>query len=78
MEVANMARPEVTGRAIPHSPEAFSIPEFCAAHGISESFYYKLKTQGLGPDEMQLGARRIISKESAAVWRAQRTAETAA
>lgn len=70
-----MARPEVTGRRIQSSPDAYSISEFCAAHGISESFYYKLKAQGLTPAEMRVGTRRIISKESAAAWRAARTAE---
>jgi hypothetical protein len=73
-----MARPEVTGCAISLEQDAFSIPEFCVAHRISTSFYFKLKQQGLGPAEMQVGARRIISKESAAAWRAARTAETAA
>jgi hypothetical protein len=51
---------------------ALSIPEFCKAHGISEGFYYKLKKQGEGPLEMKLGARTLISFESAAEWRRAR------
>jgi hypothetical protein len=71
-----MARPEVTGRrVIADQPiAAFSIREFCAAHRISQSMYYKLRNMGLGPREMQVGARRLISQESAAEWRRAREA----
>ncbi|WP_198164081.1 hypothetical protein [Bradyrhizobium jicamae] len=48
---------------------ALSIREFCEAHGISEGFFYKLKKQGEGPREMKVGARTLISFESAAEWR---------
>jgi predicted DNA-binding transcriptional regulator AlpA len=51
---------------------ALSIPEFCEAHGISEAFYYKLKRQGKGPREMKVGARTLITFESAAEWRRTR------
>jgi predicted DNA-binding transcriptional regulator AlpA len=51
---------------------ALSIPEFCEAHGISEGFFYKLKKQGEGPREMKVGARTLISFESAAEWRRTR------
>ena len=40
-------------------------PEFCLTHRISVPFYFQLKAQGLGPREMKLGARRIISAEAA-------------
>jgi hypothetical protein len=50
----------------------FNIPEFCEAHDISEAFYYKLKKQGEGPREMKVGARTLISSESAAEWRRAR------
>ena len=30
--------------------EAYSIPEFCEAHRISESMYYKIRGLGLGPE----------------------------
>ena len=42
------------------------------AHGISEGFFYKLKKQGEGPREMKLGARTLITLESAAEWRRER------
>jgi predicted DNA-binding transcriptional regulator AlpA len=51
---------------------ALSIREFCKAHGISEGFFYKLKKQREGPREMKVGARTLISFESAAEWRRAR------
>ncbi|WP_202639061.1 hypothetical protein [Bradyrhizobium sp. CCBAU 051011] len=51
---------------------AFSIREFCEAHGISEGFFYKLKKQGESPREMKVGTRTLISFESAAEWRRAR------
>jgi hypothetical protein len=57
--------------------DAYSIALFCARHGISERFYFKLKAAGRGPAEMQLGNRVLISREAAAHWRAEREAESA-
>ena len=70
-----MATEENTATA-PPAPEAFTIAKFCIAHAISPSFYFKLRSQGLGPDETRLGARVIITKESAKRWREERTAES--
>jgi hypothetical protein len=79
-----MARPEVTGRRTaaadnigellrktgpPAGCMAYTIPEFCVAHRISESFYYKIRLLGLGPRETRKGDKIIISFESAADWR---------
>jgi hypothetical protein len=50
---------------------AYTIPEFCAAHRISQAFYYQLKAGGRGPRERRLNSRIIITAESAAEWRAQ-------
>jgi hypothetical protein len=83
--------PQITGRAprasasaeIPAfeprgSPTvAFTVAEFCFAHKISQAFYYELKRAGLGPKEMALGRRRIISGEAAADWRRARAADSA-
>jgi len=55
---------------------ALSIAEFCAAHGISEGFFYKLKKKGEGPREMKVGARPLITLESAAEWRRERESAT--
>jgi len=52
--------------------DAFSITAFCERHGISESFFHKLKSKGLGPVTMRVGARTLISAESAAAWRRER------
>jgi hypothetical protein len=54
--------------------DAFTIPEFCAAHRISRAHYYVLRARGLGPDEAELLGRVIITKEAAAAWRRKRTA----
>lgn len=67
-------------REIPRAdPTAlFSIKSFCLAHQISEGFYFQLRDGGLGPDELRLGTRVFITFESAARWRAEREAATAA
>jgi hypothetical protein len=74
-----MGRKKLTGKSepvvdapIPPQRLALSILEFCDAHGISEGFYYKLKKQRKGPREMKVGARTLISFESAAEWRRAR------
>jgi hypothetical protein len=64
----NSAQPNVIGK------KAYSIDEFCQTHGISRAFYYKLRSAGKGPVEMEVGARRLISDESGAAWRKQREA----
>src|SRR5262245_29166193 len=51
---------------------AYDIPTFCRKHKISESFYFKLRLQGLAPQTIKLGKRVLISKESASRWRAER------
>jgi hypothetical protein len=55
---------------------AFSISEFCDAHGISRGMFYKLARQGIGPRTMRVGTRTLVSVEAAAEWR--RTREAAA
>ena len=74
-----MARPEVTGRRVIADQliAAFSIREFCAAHRISASMYHKLKSLGLGPREMDVGRRKIITPEANAEWQAAREREAA-
>ena len=79
-----MARPEVTGRrpaAVDNIGEAlretgppiervaYTISEFCVAHRISESFYYKIRNLGQGPRETRKGDKVLISFEAAAAWR---------
>jgi hypothetical protein len=57
---------------------ASTITEFCEAHRISRTRYYELKDEGLAPDEMVVGRRRLISNEAAARWRAAREAKSGA
>jgi hypothetical protein len=87
-----MARGEITGRKPktdkkkrpgkwrkkPPEAAAYTIEEFCAAHRLSPAMYFKLKTQGLGPREMEVGTRKIISGEAAADWRRAREQTSAA
>ena len=71
-----MARSKTTGRSRIGSTEAdaFSIAEFCQRHGISISMFYKMRAQDPKsvPREIHVGTRRLISKEAAADWRAER------
>ena len=48
---------------------ATSILAFCEAHGISRAHFYNLKKRGLAPKTLVVGRRRLVSDESAAVWR---------
>ena len=64
----------VTAKTPPIWAAAYSIREFCVSHRLSESMYFKLRNQGLGPDEMSVGSRRIISFEAAERWRREREA----
>jgi hypothetical protein len=79
-EELTMARSEITGRKIGATEaDAFSIAEFCQRHGISIAMYYKMRAQDPKsvPREIHIGTRRLISKEAAADWRAERERETA-
>jgi hypothetical protein len=68
--------PPIRGPPVP--PAVFTIKTFCTAHHISEAFYFKLKSDGLGPREMHVGSRVFITFEAAAAWRREREAVTAA
>jgi predicted DNA-binding transcriptional regulator AlpA len=51
---------------------AYPVDGFCDAHSISRSLLYKMFRDGTGPRIMRIGARVLISKESAAEWRRDR------
>jgi hypothetical protein len=56
---------------------AYTIPEFCTAHRISQAMYFKLRAAGFGPREMRAGRRVTVSLEAAVQWRrARETAPT--
>lgn len=65
--------PAIEGGVAPR-PErmAFSIGEFCYRHNISKAHYYNLKKLNLGPREMDVHGRKIISKEAEIDWRRER------
>ena len=71
-----MVRPEVTGRKVIADQmfAAFTIAEFGRAYRISQSMYFKQRALGLGPREMVVGTRKLISQEAAAEWRKAREA----
>jgi hypothetical protein len=53
---------------------AFTIQEFCDAHRISRSQFYRLREHGLGPKEKSVLGKTIITAESATAWRRKRIA----
>jgi len=55
----------------------YSRSSFCKAFGLSESFYHKLQNEGLGPVEMRVGAKVLITHESAREWCRARERATA-
>ena len=69
-----------TGEQMDGERDAYGIEEFCKRHGISRAYLYILWRRGEGPLYMQVGARRLISKEAAADWRrsAERQPQAAA
>lgn len=52
--------------------DAYSIQEFCDAHGFSIAMYYVLRKQNQTPREMRVGRHCMIFKEAAADWRRER------
>ncbi|WP_321907126.1 hypothetical protein [Paraburkholderia sp. J11-2] len=51
----------------------FTIAEFCDLVRISKGAYFKLKKLGLGPDELHIGRRVIITPAARAAWEAKMT-----
>lgn len=49
--------------------DAYNVDTFCDRHAISRAYLYLLWKRGQGPRFMQVGARRLISREAAADWR---------
>lgn len=79
-----MARPQITSRKMAETrPElaaldeadAYSVEEFCRRHRISIQLFYKFQDEM--PVTFTIGKRRLISREAAARWRAEREAASA-
>lgn len=49
--------------------KAQSVDQFCIAHGLSKSMFYKLLKAGNAPRIMKVGRRTLISFEAAEEWR---------
>jgi predicted DNA-binding transcriptional regulator AlpA len=58
--------------------QSYSVPAFCAAHGLSRAMFYVLLKDGRAPAVMKVGRRTLISAEAAAAWRRRMEVETAA
>ena len=69
-----MPKSRTQSAAVPPTPRlALSIlPSFARLTASAQGFFYKLKKQGEGPREMKVGARTLITLESAAEWRRER------
>lgn len=48
---------------------ALSVREFCSLHGFSRSSFYNLCATGKGPRLLKVGARTLVTRESATAWR---------
>lgn len=48
---------------------AFTVPQFCEAHGISRALFYLLRRDGRAPVTMKVGRRTLIAREAAEAWR---------
>ena len=60
-----------------YEQDEYSIPEFCTRNRISQSFYFLIQKNGIGPRVMRVGKRTLISREAAEDWRREREAESA-
>jgi hypothetical protein len=58
--------------------DAHTIMSFCASNKISLSKFFDLKRRGLGPREIELDGRVIITPEAESDWRRERELETTA
>lgn len=56
--------------------QAYTIPQFCEAHGISIDTYFRMQRTGTGPVIKKIGQSTRISVEAARAWREAGKAET--
>ncbi len=51
---------------------AFTIKQFCARNGLSESAYHRLRRKGRGPQTIARGSMGVaITREAEGLWRKQ-------
>lgn len=70
MNAASIARSDTCDQPTP-ALAAYSVADFCAAHGITKVLLYSMLKAGTGPRIMKVGRRTLISIEAAADWRRQ-------
>ncbi|CAG4903094.1 hypothetical protein [Paraburkholderia saeva] len=51
-----------------YTPGALSLREFCEAYGLNRATVFKLRREGLGPDELVVGRRILITHAAAREW----------
>jgi len=56
--------------------QSFSIVEFCRRNSISRSHYYGMRKLGIGPREMRVLSRVLITKAAETDWQREREAVT--
>jgi predicted DNA-binding transcriptional regulator AlpA len=56
--------------------QAYSIDEFCFAHGFCRASFYNMLKRGEGPRVMKVGGRTLVSQEAAMDWRREREANS--
>ena len=49
--------------------KAYTIDQFCEAHGFGRTAYYNLKRNGLAPREIRVGTKPLVTEEAAKDWR---------
>ena len=74
-EAARWELERPAGRQALDEADAYSIGEFCRRHRISVQVFYKFRHEM--PATFRVGSRVLVSRESAARWRAAREAATA-
>jgi hypothetical protein len=66
-----MATPRTKDRRNLATRDAWSIREFCHQHGFSLTFFYKYRDKM--PVVIDIGGRRMITREAAEQWRREET-----
>jgi hypothetical protein len=67
---AKAKTPRARGPPVAVPAAWYSLEEFAAAHRLSMAMLFKLKSEGRGPRETEVGSRRFVTFEDAAEWRA--------
>jgi hypothetical protein len=49
-------------------PAAYTIAQLCGAYHVSRSYYFKLRQQGMAPQELHLCRRVVITRRAPEKW----------